>query len=220
MNVTRLDSARWIGTTETSTTSSLPRLTRRWLGHAGSRRPNGRPSGRRCRRCGTGSTSCRCTASPKIGPDGHAKRGGFLPPVPLPRRMWAGSQFEFHAAASRRRPPHARVDDRGRDREVGPHRPAGVRQGAPRDQPRTTQPASALIEFHDIVYRDAPRPDDVAPPPTAAPDQQRMAARMRCRRRAAVPLLGADVQRPPHPLRPHATSPRSRAIPGWSCTAR
>ena len=32
----------------------------------------------------------------EIGPDGHAKRGGFLPPVPLPRRMWAGSQFEFH----------------------------------------------------------------------------------------------------------------------------
>ena len=33
----------------------------------------------------------------EIGPDGHARRGGFLPPVPLPRRMWAGSQFEFHA---------------------------------------------------------------------------------------------------------------------------
>ena len=33
----------------------------------------------------------------EIGPDGHAKRGGFLPPVPLPRRMWAGSQFEFRA---------------------------------------------------------------------------------------------------------------------------
>src|SRR5688500_13173598 len=32
----------------------------------------------------------------EIGPDGHAKRGGFLPPVPLPRRMWAGSQFQFH----------------------------------------------------------------------------------------------------------------------------
>jgi 3-methylfumaryl-CoA hydratase len=30
-----------------------------------------------------------------IGPDGHAKRGGFLPPVPLPRRMWAGSELEF-----------------------------------------------------------------------------------------------------------------------------
>ncbi len=32
----------------------------------------------------------------EIGADGHAKRGGFLPPVPLPRRMWAGSQFTFH----------------------------------------------------------------------------------------------------------------------------
>ncbi|MEY3944066.1 MAG: hypothetical protein RL697_79, partial [Pseudomonadota bacterium] len=32
----------------------------------------------------------------EIGHDGHAKRGGFLPPVPLPRRMWAGSQFQFH----------------------------------------------------------------------------------------------------------------------------
>ena len=31
----------------------------------------------------------------EIGPDGHAKRGGFLPPVPLPRRMWAGSRLEF-----------------------------------------------------------------------------------------------------------------------------
>jgi 3-methylfumaryl-CoA hydratase len=29
------------------------------------------------------------------GPDGHAARGEFLPPVPLPRRMWAGSRLEF-----------------------------------------------------------------------------------------------------------------------------
>lgn len=32
-----------------------------------------------------------------IGDDGHPKRGGFLPPVPLPRRMWAGSQLTFEA---------------------------------------------------------------------------------------------------------------------------
>ncbi|HXA75877.1 MAG TPA: MaoC family dehydratase N-terminal domain-containing protein [Candidatus Acidoferrales bacterium] len=31
----------------------------------------------------------------ELGPDGHAKLGGFLPPVPLPRRMWAGGRFEF-----------------------------------------------------------------------------------------------------------------------------
>ena len=29
------------------------------------------------------------------GPDGHPKRGGFLPPVPLPRRMWAGGEINF-----------------------------------------------------------------------------------------------------------------------------
>ncbi|MDP4004744.1 MaoC family dehydratase N-terminal domain-containing protein [Methylobacterium sp. NEAU K] len=29
-----------------------------------------------------------------LGPDGHAARGGFLPPVELPRRMWAGGQIE------------------------------------------------------------------------------------------------------------------------------
>jgi len=31
-----------------------------------------------------------------IGVDGHAVRGGFLPPVALPRRMWAGSRVRFH----------------------------------------------------------------------------------------------------------------------------
>src|SRR3954468_24885921 len=32
---------------------------------------------------------------PQLGPDGHPTRGGFLPPVPLPRRMWAGGELEF-----------------------------------------------------------------------------------------------------------------------------
>lgn len=31
----------------------------------------------------------------QIGPDGHAKRGGFLPPVPAPRRMFAGGRLRF-----------------------------------------------------------------------------------------------------------------------------
>ena len=31
-----------------------------------------------------------------LGRDGHPALGGFLPPVPLPRRMWAGGAFEFH----------------------------------------------------------------------------------------------------------------------------
>lgn len=42
-----------------------------------------------------------------VGSDGHPQRGGFLPPVPLPRRMWAGGRLTFSgplpigAAASR-----------------------------------------------------------------------------------------------------------------------
>jgi 3-methylfumaryl-CoA hydratase len=41
-----------------------------------------------------------CLAQPvfpmsELGPDGHPARGGFLPPVPLPRRMWAGGELEF-----------------------------------------------------------------------------------------------------------------------------
>ncbi|QEL22220.1 protein dehydratase [Bosea sp. F3-2] len=42
-----------------------------------------------------------CLAQPAaptaaLGSDGHPARGGFLPPVPLPRRMWAGGAFTFH----------------------------------------------------------------------------------------------------------------------------
>lgn len=43
-----------------------------------------------------------------LGPDGHPERGKFLPPIELPRRMWAGSRVTFHrplllgATASRR----------------------------------------------------------------------------------------------------------------------
>jgi len=33
----------------------------------------------------------------KTGIDGHPQRGEFLPPVPLPRRMWAASQVDLHS---------------------------------------------------------------------------------------------------------------------------
>ncbi|MBP1327299.1 3-methylfumaryl-CoA hydratase [Leucobacter exalbidus] len=32
----------------------------------------------------------------ELGADGHPKLGGFMPPLPLPRRMWAGSSIDFH----------------------------------------------------------------------------------------------------------------------------
>ncbi len=32
-----------------------------------------------------------------LGSDGHPRRGGFLPPIELPRRMWAGSRIRYLA---------------------------------------------------------------------------------------------------------------------------
>ncbi|MBY6218064.1 hypothetical protein [Qipengyuania aquimaris] len=37
-----------------------------------------------------------CPHDDEIGPDGHPRRGGFLPDVTLPRRMFAASEIEFH----------------------------------------------------------------------------------------------------------------------------
>jgi 3-methylfumaryl-CoA hydratase len=104
----------------------------------------------------------------EIGPDGHAKRGGFLPPVPLPRRMWAGSQFQFHKplrigdALTRTSTIESVSEKSGR---TGPLVFVKVRH----EVRIGDQPDVALTEFHDIVYREAARPDDVAPPPKAAP---------------------------------------------------
>lgn len=100
----------------------------------------------------------------EIGPDGHARRGGFLPPVPLPRRMWAGSQFEFRSPV--------RVGDAVE--RTSTIADVTVKQGRTgqlvfvkvRHELRCNgEAAPAIVEFHDIVYREAKRPDDVEPPP-------------------------------------------------------
>jgi len=104
----------------------------------------------------------------EIGPDGHAKRGGFLPPVPLPRRMWAGSDFEFHE-------PLLVGDTLARTSTIVDVKEKSGRTGTllfvrVRHEIRRNGAAQvALTEHHNIVYREAPRPGDVAPPPVAAP---------------------------------------------------
>ena len=105
-----------------------------------------------------------------IGADGHAKRGGFMPPVPLPRRMWAGSQFEFNAPV--------RVGDAvARTSTITDVTHKEGRSGklvfvAVRHELRCNGAAAdsqpALVELHDIVYREAKQPADVEPTPVAA----------------------------------------------------
>ena len=104
----------------------------------------------------------------EIGPDGHAKRGGFLPPVPLPRRMWAGSQFEFRTpirVGDRVARTSTIADVTSKEGRTGRLVFVKVRHELRCDD--AVEPA--LVEFHDIVYREAQGPNDVVPPPQPAP---------------------------------------------------
>jgi 3-methylfumaryl-CoA hydratase len=101
----------------------------------------------------------------EIGPDGHAMRGGFLPPVELPRRMWAGSELEFLApvpvgVAIDRRSVIANIEHKtGRSGDMIFVRV--VHEIA-------VQGALAVRDAHNIVYREAPKPGEAAPPPEKA----------------------------------------------------
>ena len=101
-----------------------------------------------------------------IGEDGHPRRGGFLPPVPLPRRMWAGSQVEF--AAPLRIGDEivrtSRIEDvRLKEGRTGPLVFVKVRHEI------SSTAGLAVVDKHDIVYRGLPQPGETAPAPTAAP---------------------------------------------------
>ncbi|APA87804.1 MaoC family dehydratase N-terminal domain-containing protein [Paraburkholderia sprentiae WSM5005] len=102
----------------------------------------------------------------EVGPDGHPKRGGFLPPVPLPRRMWAGGRLTFHAPLkigehARRTSTIANIEDKtGR---------SGRLVFVTVQHTIEVDGELKLEEEHDIVYRDAPqqgaRPQQPAPAP-------------------------------------------------------
>jgi 3-methylfumaryl-CoA hydratase len=97
----------------------------------------------------------------EIGPDGHARRGSFLPPVPLPRRMWAGSRLEFlqplrvgESVTNTRRI----VDVSSKEGRRGPLVFVRVRH----EIEDTT--GLAVVEEQDIVYRDQPKSDETSAP--------------------------------------------------------
>jgi 3-methylfumaryl-CoA hydratase len=102
----------------------------------------------------------------EVGHDGHAKRGGFLPPVPLPRRMWAGGRLQFHqplsVGDSISRVSQI-VDVSHKEGRTGSLVFVLVRHEI------SNGAGLAITEEHDIVYRDNPRPDDPVPKPLAAP---------------------------------------------------
>ena len=108
------------------------------------------------------------TPESELGHDGHAKRGGFLPPVPLPRRMWAGGRLEFRRAL--------KVGEKlTRDSEIVSVEPKHGRSGAlVFVTVRHTVHVGgdiAVVEEHDIVYREAAKPGEAPPAPQSAPVQ-------------------------------------------------
>lgn len=103
----------------------------------------------------------------EIGPDGHPRRGGFLPPVPLPRRMWAGSRLEFLAPL---RVGQALLrTSRIMDVQVKQGRTGALAFVKVRHEIRGDGEL-AVVDEQDIVYRDMPALGGAAPAHVAAPD--------------------------------------------------
>ncbi|MDF3075036.1 MAG: hypothetical protein K0S54_2703 [Alphaproteobacteria bacterium] len=102
----------------------------------------------------------------KIGLDGHPQRGDFLPPVSLPRRMWAGSRLHFEGdirLGDEIRRESQIVSVEPKTGSSGQMVFVGVRHRI------FARGEEAVVEEQDIVYRQAPQPGDKPPAAKPAP---------------------------------------------------
>jgi len=100
-----------------------------------------------------------------LGEDGHERRGGFLPPLPQPRRMWAGGRLRFGEplrlgdTATRRSKILSVEEKTGR---------SGALVFVTVEHEVSTVRGVAVLEEQDLVYRgerDAGSPIPAGPPP-------------------------------------------------------
>lgn len=109
----------------------------------------------------------------RLGRDGHAERGGFLPPIELPRRMWAGGRLQFHSplvlgrAATRRARVASVQEKEGRS---GPLAFVTVHHEIADDD------GLCVVEEQDIVYRAAGGPAPGEPAPATAAWRRKVSA--------------------------------------------
>lgn len=101
-----------------------------------------------------------------VGPDGHPVKGGFLPDIPLPRRMWAGSRLTFHA-------PPVVGDAITRRSTILSVTPKSGKTGqlvfVVVKHETLVGERIAIEEEQDLVYREAPTPGAAPPPAKPAP---------------------------------------------------
>ncbi len=112
----------------------------------------------------------------ELGEDGHPHRGGLLPPVPLPRRMWAGGEVRFAASLriggsiSRRSTVSNVTAKMGSSGEM-----VFVTVG---HEIFDADGALCIEERQDIVYRGEATATAAAPVPPAAPRLAQMSRRI------------------------------------------
>jgi 3-methylfumaryl-CoA hydratase len=108
----------------------------------------------------------RVVRQSQIGKDGHPERGDFLPPVPLPRRMFAGKRVTYRA-------PLLISDEVRRESTIQSVTPKTGRSGQMVFVTVKTDIVSprgvAITEEQDIVYREDPDPNAPPAPPQRAP---------------------------------------------------
>jgi 3-methylfumaryl-CoA hydratase len=98
--------------------------------------------------------------------DGHPKRGDFLPPIDLPRRMWAGTQATYH------KPIHVGETIRNVT-TIEAVTPKVGKTGnlvfLKLKHEISGDDGVATTEIQDVVYREEAQPGAVAPEPPPAP---------------------------------------------------
>ncbi|QCJ01157.1 MaoC family dehydratase N-terminal domain-containing protein [Agrobacterium larrymoorei] len=102
----------------------------------------------------------------EVGADGHPRKGGFLPDVGLPRRMWAGGRLRYHAPLS----IGAKAERSSEILSVTPKSGKAGRLVFVTVRHRVTSGGFTCIEEEqNIVYREPPQPGAAAPPMQPAP---------------------------------------------------
>ena len=160
----QVDWSAWVGREAGSADRLDPALAWRWLATFDLEAPHDdvMPQGVHLALCTPEATTAQ------LGPDGHPRRdtggSGFLPPVPLPRRMWAASAMQFHA------PLRIGADIERTSRIVSVEAKSGRRGDmifVEIDHETRADGELAVSERQTVVYLEALAPDAPLSPPEA-----------------------------------------------------
>lgn len=100
------------------------------------------------------------------GLDGHPDKGGFLPPVPLPRRMWAAGEVECHQALIIGKPATRLSTIESVELKTGS---TGVLVFVNVRHDISQEDVLCISQVQNIVYREQPTEKTDLPPGKSAP---------------------------------------------------